>query len=211
MKTLVGNKIKELRERENLSQDELGAILGVSGKTVSSWEINRTEPKMGLIQQISMYFKVSTDYMISGQLDEDEQIYQQLDMSFIKVPLYDSISCGTGGFVDDNIIDYVSVPDSNLNPHKEYFAQKAKGDSMVNAGILEDTICVFEKASTIEDGKIGCFCIDDGIATCKKFKKGPSFIQLLPMNNNYDPIVIDLHDMNFRVLGVLKTSIKNWE
>lgn len=211
MKTQFGTRIKQLREKRGLNQEELGEIVGVSDKTVSSWEINRTEPKMGIVQQLADFFNVTTDYLIKGNTADDEDLYQQLDMSYIKVPLYAPISCGNGAFVDDNILDYVAVPDDGLNPHKEYFAQIADGDSMIEVGIDSGDIIVFEKSNTIENGKIGCFCIDDNVATCKKFKKGDTFIQLIPANKNYDPIVIDLNNNNFRVIGILKKAIKNYE
>lgn len=211
MKTQFGTRIKQLREKRGLNQEELGEIVGVSDKTVSSWEINRTEPKMGIVQQLADFFNVTTDYLIKGNTADDEDLYQQLDMSYIKVPLYAPISCGNGAFVDDNILDYVAVPDDGLNPHKEYFAQIADGDSMIEVGIDSGDIIVFEKSNVIENGKIGCFCIDDNVATCKKFKKGDTFIQLIPANKNYDPIVIDLNNNNFRVIGILKKAIKNYE
>lgn len=49
---MIGNNIKKWRELRNLKQSELAEILEVSDKTVSSWEINRTEPKMGMVEKI---------------------------------------------------------------------------------------------------------------------------------------------------------------
>lgn len=49
----IGDNIKKWRELRNLKQSELAELLGVSDKTVSSWEINRTEPKMGMVEKIS--------------------------------------------------------------------------------------------------------------------------------------------------------------
>lgn len=48
----IGDNIKMWRETRNLRQAELAELIGVSDKTVSSWEINRTEPKMGMIEKI---------------------------------------------------------------------------------------------------------------------------------------------------------------
>ncbi|MEG2907637.1 MAG: XRE family transcriptional regulator [Erysipelotrichaceae bacterium] len=66
-KIVIGETIKKLRESMSLSQDELGEILKVSGKTISSWEISRTEPNMGYVQKLSNYFNVSMDYLIYGE------------------------------------------------------------------------------------------------------------------------------------------------
>lgn len=48
----IGDNIKRIRESRGLKQSELAEILNISDKTVSSWEINRTEPKMGMIEKI---------------------------------------------------------------------------------------------------------------------------------------------------------------
>lgn len=206
IKNILRNKRKEL----GLTMKEVADACSVSEATVSRWESgNIGDMKRSRIAALANVLHISPSIIV-GYAD-DEDLYQQLDMSYIKVPLYAPISCGNGAFVDDNILDYVAVPDDGLNPHKEYFAQIADGDSMIEVGIDSGDIIVFEKTNTIDNGKIGCFCIDENTATCKKFKKGNTFIQLIPANKNYDPIVIDLNNQNFRVIGILKKAIKNYE
>ena len=41
-------------------------------------------------------------------------------------------------------------------------------------------------------------------------KKGNTFIQLIPTNPKYDPIVVNLQDSNFRVIGIFKKAINNY-
>jgi len=120
------------------------------------------------------------------------------------IPVYNPISCGAGGFVEDDIIDYVMVPDEWLTKHKEYFGQRASGDSMTNANIQDGDILVFEKTGVVESGSIGCFCIDEDIATCKKFLiNNDNEIYLMPANDNYTPIKIDVDNQHFRAIGKL--------
>lgn len=205
IKTILRNKRKEL----GLTMKEVADACGVSEATVSRWESgNIGDMKRSRISALANILKISPS-LIVGYAD-DENIYNQLEITYIKVPLYGDISCRNGAFVDDNILDYVAVPDDGLNPHKEYFAQIAHGDSMIEVGIDDGDIIVFEKTNIIDDGKIGCFCIDENMSTCKKIKKGATFIQLIPANRNYDPIVIDIENQNFRIIGLLKKSIKNF-
>ena len=214
--------IIQYRKEHNLSARKFANMCGLSNAYISLIENESTKsPTLDALKKIAtatnidiedLIKLIDDDTMISVKaIVKDEQIYSQANLSFIKVPLYAPISCGNGAFVDDNILDYVAVPDDGLNPHKEYFAQIADGDSMIEVGIDSGDIIVFEKSNTIDNGKIGCFCIDDNVATCKKFKKGDTFIQLIPANKNYDPIVIDLNNNNFRVIGILKKAIKNYE
>lgn len=211
MKSGIGTTIKMLRENKNISQEELGKIVGVSDKTISSWEINRTEPKMGIIQLLADYFGVSTDYLIKGNLSKDAMIYSKLNIDFIRIPLYSALCCGDGGFNEDNIIEMVAVPSKGLNPNLEYFAQLADGESMKEAGIGDGDLLVFERVDKIDNGVIGCFCIDLNKAMCKKYKEQDGMIILMPMNNEYDPKFIDPLNSHFRCLGKLKKVIKDFE
>lgn len=211
MKSGIGTTIKMLRENKNISQEELGNVLGVSDKTISSWEINRTEPKMGIVQLLADYFGVSTDYLIKGDLSKDAMIYSKLNIDFIRIPLYSTLCCGDGGFNGDNIIEMVAVPSKGLNPNLEYFAQIADGESMKDAGIGDGDLLVFERVDKVDNGVIGCFCIDLNKAMCKKYKEQDGMIILMPMNNEYDPKFIDPLNSHFRCLGKLKKVIKDFE
>lgn len=211
MKSGIGTTIKMLRENKNISQEELGNVLGVSDKTISSWEINRTEPKMGIVHLLADYFGVSTDYLIKGDLSKDAMIYSKLNIDFIRIPLYSTLCCGDGGFNEDNIIEMVAVPSKGLNPNLEYFAQIADGESMKDAGIGDGDLLVFERVDKVDNGVIGCFCIDLNKAMCKKYKEQDGMIILMPMNNEYDPKFIDPLNSHFRCLGKLKKVIKDFE
>lgn len=210
-KDIFSSNLKRQLLIHNKTQADIVNDLKITSSTVSDWVNAKKYPRMDKVQMLADYLGIMKSDLIEDKSNEDERMYSQANLSFIKVPLYAPISCGNGAFVDDNILDYVAVPDDGLNPHREYFAQIADGDSMIEVGIDSGDIIVFEKSNTIDNGKIGCFCIDDNVATCKKFKRGDSFIQLIPANKNYDPIVIDLNNNNFRVIGILKKAIKNYE
>lgn len=210
-KQIMANNIKKYMELNNKTRNDICNDLHLAYTTFSDWVNAKKYPRIDKIELLANYFGIEKSDLVEEKKSAiDENIYTNAQISYIKVPLYGSISCGNGAFVDDNIIDYIAVPDEGLNPHKDYFAQIANGDSMIEAGIDDGDVIVFEKSNIIENGKIGCFCIDDNVATCKKFKKGDTFIQLIPANRNYDPIVIDINNNNFRVIGVLKKSIKNF-
>lgn len=72
----IGNNIKYWRELRNMTQSELAHSLNISDKTVSSWEINRTEPKMGMIQNICSVLNCRTSDIIGdNETTEKEQYY----------------------------------------------------------------------------------------------------------------------------------------
>lgn len=52
----LGNKIKELRKQNGMEQKDLAILLNISPKTISSWETNRTQPKMEFISMMCEVF-----------------------------------------------------------------------------------------------------------------------------------------------------------
>lgn len=164
---------------------------------------------MGIVQQLADYFGVSTDYLIKG--NQDDAIYKKASIDYTSVPLYEDVCCGNGGFVDENIIDMIPVPSKGLNPRAKYFAQYAKGESMKDAGINDGDLLIFERTDKIDDGVIGCFCNEDNVATCKKYKELNGIVMLQPMNIEFEPIIIDPLKDNFRCLGRLKKVIKDFD
>lgn len=77
----IGNNIKKLREREGLTQLDLANRIGVSDKTVSSWEINRTEPKMATVDKICSALHCKKTDIIG--CDPESQFSQKLNTSNI--------------------------------------------------------------------------------------------------------------------------------
>ena len=158
----IGNLIKSKRKEMDLTLEELGNLVGVGKSTVRKWENGMIE-NMGRdkIALLSKALNISPLIL----LDLDEEVYQSSGIDYTRVPLYEDVCCGNGGFVDENIIDMIPVPSKGLNPHAEYFAQYAKGESMKDAGINDGDLLIFERTDKVDDGVIGCFCNEDNVAT----------------------------------------------
>ena len=62
--TTVGSRIKELRLKKDLTQEELAARLGVKRSTLANWEIDRSAPGYSQLTEIAKIFAVSVDYLI---------------------------------------------------------------------------------------------------------------------------------------------------
>lgn len=138
----------------------------------------------------------STVFKVDGKnFDEEEKPLN-------KIPFYSELCCGTGLFVDDQIEDYIVIPDKMTKKGHEYFANFASGDSMIGKGIKDGDIIIFEKTNILENGDIGSFCIDDGNCVCKIFRRLPNgMIILESANDKYDPIPVDVTNECFRIIG----------
>ena len=144
---------------------------------------------------------------------DDPNYFPLKDIKDKSIPLYSSICCGMGLFVEEHIEDYIAVPDRYINSNNEYFANIAKGDSMIGKGINDGDTLIFEKTNVLESGQIGSFCINDGNdCVCKIFRKlNNGMIVLESANQKYDPIIIDVTNECFRVIGKLVCKFSSVE
>lgn len=203
----IGEKIRKKRESLQMSQDELAKKLGYKSRSsINKIEIDGRNVPMGKIQDIATALNTTPAFLMGWE--EDVSSFQE---SFLQIPLYQSLSCGTGAFIDENIEEFVTIPTRMLKVNKEYFANYAQGDSMIQQNINDGDLVIFEKCDQIENGQIGSFSLDGEEATCKIFKKDnkSGLIMLLPANNKYNPIPITADNSDFRVIGKLALVINN--
>lgn len=202
--------LKYLRKQKKFSQDYIAEKLGYkSFTTIQKWESGIAEPSVDKLRELADILNVSMDALLNKNLTEDNT--SDITECFVKLPLYNPICCGNGGFVDDNVIEYISIPAQMLKPNKDYFANYALGDSMVGENIKDNDLIIFEKADTIENGQIGCFCVNDEDAMCKVYRcdAKTGLIMLLPANNEFAPITVSPDVDSFRVIGKLALVIND--
>ena len=79
MNIKIGEKIKQLRQRDGRKQEDLANALGVSPQAVSRWEANGGYPDMELIPAIANYFNISIDELFGYSKDRQEKLRSILD------------------------------------------------------------------------------------------------------------------------------------
>lgn len=60
--------IRELRIKNNMSQEEMGAILGLKKATISNWERGKSTPPFDVLTEIAEHFNVTTDYLSGSKI-----------------------------------------------------------------------------------------------------------------------------------------------
>lgn len=78
---MFGDKLKELRKEQNLTQEEIGELCEVGKTTISNWENNITQPPFEIVKRLAQYFGVTIDYLLNfTQEDADnmEKLKQAL-------------------------------------------------------------------------------------------------------------------------------------
>ncbi|TML54736.1 MAG: transcriptional repressor LexA [Actinobacteria bacterium] len=119
-----------------------------------------------------------------------------------RLPLVGEIAAGDPLLAEQNVEDYVAVPEP-LARGGEEFLLRVKGDSMINAGILDGDLVVVRREQTARDGEIVvALAGEDELAdeaTVKRFFKENGRIRLQPENDALEPIYAD----HVQILGVV--------
>jgi len=122
----------------------------------------------------------------------------------IKLPVIGKVTAGTPILAVENIDEYYSIPrDLVVGYEGESFILKVRGESMINAGILDGDYIIVRKQSYADNGDIIVALIEDE-ATVKRFFKESDYIRLQPENPSMDPIIVDNVVVLGKVVGVIR-------
>jgi repressor LexA len=117
----------------------------------------------------------------------------------VRIPILGRVAAGVPLLAEENREGYLQLDESFINSD-ETFALKVRGDSMVEAGILDGDTVVARMQPTARTGDIIVAVIDNE-ATVKFYFPGPDKIRLEPANPYYQPIEVDPRTTPFRVAG----------
>ncbi|MBR1535330.1 MAG: transcriptional repressor LexA [Treponema sp.] len=122
-----------------------------------------------------------------------------------KVPLLGTVAAGKPLLSEENLDGYVNLTEPFVRPGKSYFALRVRGQSMIEAGILEGDLAVVEQSNTAVDGQIVVAVIDNAI-TLKRFYKESDRIRLQPENAAFDPI----YSREVTIVGILTNIVRTY-
>ena len=137
--------------------------------------------------------------VLSDCRDKEPQTY------ISKVPLLGTVAAGKPLLSEENLDGYVNLTEPFVRPGKSYFALRVRGQSMVNAGILDGDLAVVEQSSTAIDGQIIVAVIDDAI-TLKRYYKESGRIRLQPENPDFQAI----YCTDVRIVGILSNIVRTY-
>ena len=75
---MFGLRLRALRNEKKLTQDELGKLLNVSGKTIGTWERDSRQPNIEAVNKLASIFDVTTDYLLGNSNEKQPQKYYDL-------------------------------------------------------------------------------------------------------------------------------------
>lgn len=184
----MGERIKALRIQHGLTQEELGQKVGVQKSAIYKYETGLVvNLKRSMIEKLALALGVKPTYLM-GLSDEETTIppgFEPLP-KMVKRPLVGSIACGEPITAEENIEDYVDVPE-NVQCD---FCLRCKGDSMIDAGIHDGDLVYIHIQPEVENGQIAAVRID-GEATLKRvfWDEQQQVLQLAPCNPSMPPMI----------------------
>lgn len=127
------------------------------------------------------------------------------------LPLVGRVAAGEAILAIENIEDYIDVTPDMFYPKADFFL-KVQGASMQNIGIMDGDLLAVHKTNIAENGEIVVARIEDEV-TVKRIRTNSVAheIKLMPENDDFKPINVDLRTQNFSIegisVGVLRTKI----
>ncbi len=204
--TKFSNRLRDLRIEAGYSQVDFAKLVGINRSSINMYERGDREPGLEKLELFADFFNVDMDYLL-GKSD----IRRKVDLSAIpdypnvfpisvkKYPLLGSIACGEPIFMNEDRESYIlSGTDVQAD-----FCLKCKGDSMINARILDGDVVFIRKQEQVENGEIAAVAIEDE-ATLKRVLYYPelNMIILRAENSKYPDMIFTNEELNtIKILG----------
>ena len=183
---------------------EIGKAVGLSSTATVHSYLNKLEEK-GYIKKQDK--KGRTLKVIKGIHGEEKNQDVELKdfyggKEMVEVPVIGKITAGEPILAVENVTYTFPIPIDFVG-NSESFILTVRGESMIEAGILDGDYILVKKQNTAENGEIVVALIGDE-ATVKTFYKEKNHIRLQPENSTMDPIIVPNCEILGKVAGVFR-------
>lgn len=183
----IGSKIREFRERKNLTQEDIADYLETTAQTVSRYEIGDRKTNQDVLFKLAEYFKVSiNDFFPPLNFDNAEVI--PITNDTVQIPVLGTIKAGIPIEAQEDILEYIDIPKQWIKGGKSFYGLKISGDSMYPK-YSENDIVIFEQIGDLllANNKDCAVMVNGFDATFKYVTISDNGITLVPLNpNNQD-------------------------
>lgn len=207
----IGNKIRELRERKNLTQEDLAEYLNTTSQTISRYEIGNRKTNQDILFKLAEFFKISINDFFPP-LSFDNATLVEISSDTVQIPVLGSIKAGIAIEAQQDILEYVDIPKDWLKGNKEFYGLKISGDSMYPK-YSENDIVIFEHTEDyiLANNKDCAVMVNGFDATFKNVTITENGITLVPFNLNnsdgYKPTFYSkeqITELPVRIVGIAR-------
>ena len=195
----IGQRIKSLRRAAGMTQEELGAKLGLKKAAIHKYETGLVDLRSSTLEKLAAALDTTPAYLLGLEdppLPAGAVPYQPTQ----RIPILGRISAGLPIYAEQNIEGYTFT---DLNGGAEYFALRVSGNSMNAIGINDGYLIVVRRQEEVENGEVAVVMVGDEDATVKRFYATESTVTLMPQSTDpsFQPQIYDLRRTKIKVLG----------
>lgn len=165
---------------------------------------NRRSPNLRELSEVvgstkSTVRRYLMEYTESGELSYDgvtirTPLMESIDLNTVSVPVVGTVVCGTPTGAEEVVESYISMPESLLRSG-DFFALRANGNSMIDAGISPGDLVLARRGETAQNGDIVVAVVDNENTLKRYFSDPDGKIRLHPENKSLSDIVVDSCDI----------------
>ncbi|MCF1684505.1 transcriptional repressor LexA [Tetragenococcus halophilus] len=120
------------------------------------------------------------------------------------IPMLGTVTAGEPILAVEEASDYFPIPPNLTSLDGQLFMLTIRGESMINAGILDGDQVIVRKQNFAENGDIVIAMTEEEEATCKRFYKEKDHIRLQPENDFMEPIILPIVKILGEVVGLYR-------
>lgn len=199
-KDLFGKRLLESMKNNNDTTYSLAEFLHLSPSAISRYTSGDMAPKIPTVEAIANKYGVRPTWLMG--IEGETKYPEDKDVSPRKIPIIGVIAAGMPILAQENIEGFEHVPE-NLSVD---FCLRVKGDSMINARILDGDLVYIRQQPEVESGEIAAVLIDGEEATLKRVYKINGTVVLRAENPNYPDKIYAKKDM--REISILGKAIQ---
>ncbi len=194
-----GDRLKEIRIKQGISQQKLADFLGVDRTTIGKYELKNVTPNTDVLKKMASFLNTTEIYLMGFE----ESSQKKSPIQGVKIPVLGRVVAGVPIEATTEILDYEEIhPDLAMTG--EFFALQIKGDSM-SPNLLEGDIVIVKRQNTVESGDIAIVLVNGAEATVKKVKIHENGIMLVAYNTEvYEPHAYtndEIKELPVQILG----------
>jgi repressor LexA len=200
----TGERIKLLRKEHNLTQEELGAKIGVQKAAIQKYEKGTVKNiKRDSLIELARCLDTTPEYLL-GWDDIPSNAESVDENDFVMIPIVGRVAAGLSCFAENNITDYEPVLKKSINSGEQYAFLRVTGDSMYPI-FMEGDLVLIRCQSSVDSGSYAVVTIDGEDGVVKKIVYGKNFIELQSINPMYPPRRFENEEvLRIRVFGLVK-------
>ncbi len=123
------------------------------------------------------------------------------------IPVVGRVAAGSPILAEEHVEDYYPVDPALFHPRAHYLL-RVHGMSMQDIGIMDGDLLAVHRTNRAENGQIVVARLDDEV-TVKRFRQRGSIVTLLPENEDYEPIRVDLREQQLDIEGLGVGILRN--